>query len=179
MEPRKRNRGAKLQEILSSITPQEHARTFKQMAIAARIADALDAKGWSKSEFAARMNQLPSVVTRWLSGTQNFTIDTLSDIEEMLGVQLLVTNVNLPAMPTAGTLLLGEVVELISRTCAADDSDTQPAKQQNIAQHKQIVEYHYVPVFYKADPILDACQWMDVPGTVQYCTIVNPSPSLN
>lgn len=179
MEPRKRNRGAKLQEILASITPQEHARTFKQMAIAARIAYALDAKGWSKSEFAARMNQLPSVVTRWLSGTQNFTIDTLSDIEEMLGVQLLVTDVMLPAPPAVGTLLLGEVVELVSGTFATDVPDTQPTKPQNVDQHKQIVEHHYVPMFYKADPILDSCQWTDTPGTVLYCKVINPSPSLN
>lgn len=179
MEPRKRNRGAKLQEILASITPEQRARTFKQMAIAARIADALDAKGWSKSEFAARMNQLPSVVTRWLSGTQNFTIDTLSDIEEMLGVQLLVTDVTLPAAPTAGTLLLGEVVELVLGTSAADVPDTQPAKPQDVDQRKQVTEHHYVPMFYRADPVLDTCQWTGTPGTVQYCVVVNPSPSLN
>ncbi|GAA4407010.1 hypothetical protein GCM10023187_27130 [Nibrella viscosa] len=76
---------------MERITPESYASTYKQMAIAARIADALEAKGWSKSEFAARMNQQPSIVTRWLSGTHNFTIDTLSAIEETLGVQLLIT----------------------------------------------------------------------------------------
>lgn len=89
MESRKRNRGVKLREILAKITPEQHASTYKQMAIAARIADALKDKGWSKGEFATKMNQQPSVITRWLSGTQNFTIDTLSDIEDALGVQLL------------------------------------------------------------------------------------------
>lgn len=92
METKKRERGELSRAILARITPEQRARTFKQMAIAVRIADALEAKGWSKSEFAARMSQQPSVITRWLSGTQNFTIDTLSDIEEMLGVQLLVTD---------------------------------------------------------------------------------------
>ena len=91
MEARKYKRGELSRQILARITPEQRARTFKQMAIAVRIADALETKGWSKSEFATRMNQQPSVITRWLSGTQNFTIDTLSDIEEMLGVQLLVT----------------------------------------------------------------------------------------
>ena len=93
METKKHKRGELSRQILARITPEQRARTFKQMSIAVRIADALEAKGWSKSEFASHMNQQPSVVTRWLSGTQNFTIDTLSDIEEMLGVQLLMTEV--------------------------------------------------------------------------------------
>lgn len=97
METKKRKRGELSQQILASVSPQQRSRTYKQMAIAARIADAIAANGWSKSEFATRMNQQPSVVTRWLSGTQNFTLDTLSDIEEMLGIQLLVTDMSLTA----------------------------------------------------------------------------------
>lgn len=85
METRKRKRGELSQQILASITPEQRARTYKQMAIAAKIADALEAKGWGKREFATYMNQQPSVITRWLSGTHNFTLDTLSDIEEVLG----------------------------------------------------------------------------------------------
>lgn len=168
METKKRDRGAKSKEILASITPEEHARTFKQMAIAARIADALAAKGWSKSEFASRMNQLPSVVTRWLSGTQNFTIDTLSDIEEMLGVQLLITAVNYAAdHPKAGKLVNG--------TVGTAQSDV----LRNNCQRKPVVEHHYVPMFYNAEPVLDSCQWTETSGTVKYCLVVTQSPSLN
>ena len=88
METKKRQRGELSQQILASVPPEQRARTYKQMAIAACIADALEAKGWSRSEFAANMHQRPSVVTRWLSGTHNFTVDTLSDIEEVLGIRL-------------------------------------------------------------------------------------------
>jgi ribosome-binding protein aMBF1 (putative translation factor) len=56
MESKKRNRGAKLREIMERISPQEEARVLKQMLVAACIADALEAKGWSNSEFAARMH---------------------------------------------------------------------------------------------------------------------------
>lgn len=45
MEPRKRNRGSKSREIQDRITPHERTRTYKQMAMAARITDALEAKG--------------------------------------------------------------------------------------------------------------------------------------
>ncbi len=87
--PLKRKRGELSQQILSSITPEQYARTYKQMAIAACIADALEANGWNKGEFAARMNRQPSVITRWLSGTHNFTVETLLDIEQALGIQLI------------------------------------------------------------------------------------------
>jgi hypothetical protein len=38
------------------------------------------------------MDQTPSTISKWLSGTHNFTIDTLYDIEYMLGIELV--NVN-------------------------------------------------------------------------------------
>ncbi|GAB3640001.1 helix-turn-helix domain-containing protein [Spirosoma arcticum] len=91
METEKRKRGKLSRQVPARIAPQQRARTLNQMS----IADALEAKGWSKSEFASRMNQR-------LSGTQNFTIDTLSDIEETLGVQLLVTDCK-PAADASGT----------------------------------------------------------------------------
>ena len=34
------------------------------------------------------MNKNPSEVTKWLSGTQNFTIDTLAEIATALGVSV-------------------------------------------------------------------------------------------
>jgi transcriptional regulator with XRE-family HTH domain len=35
------------------------------------------------------MGKSPTVISEWLSGERNFTVDTLTDIEEVLGVQLL------------------------------------------------------------------------------------------
>ncbi len=85
----KPKRGDLSRRILDNITPEQHTQTYKQMAIAAAIADALDMNGWSKREFATRMNRQPSMVTRWLSGTHNFTIETLLAVEATLGVQLI------------------------------------------------------------------------------------------
>lgn len=59
------------------------------MLLAAYIIEAMKAKGWTKLKLANAMNKKPSVITRWLSGTHNFTSDTLSDIQFVLGVQLL------------------------------------------------------------------------------------------
>lgn len=78
-----------LQDIFNEITPQEQARTDNKMLLAAKIKDAMDAKGLRKKEFAAMLNQKPSVITKWLSGTHNFTTDTLSDIQDVLNIKLL------------------------------------------------------------------------------------------
>lgn len=42
-----------------------------------------------RSQLAEALNQLPSVITKWLRGTHNFTSDTLSNIENILGIKLL------------------------------------------------------------------------------------------
>lgn len=78
-----------LDDLLNEITPREQARTDNKMLLAVKIDEARKAKGWSKQVFAQEMGQHPSVISKWLSGTHNFTSDTLWDIEEKLGVELI------------------------------------------------------------------------------------------
>lgn len=78
-----------LKSLLAKITPEEHERTVNQMMMAARIEDGINAKGWSKGEFAKKMGKTPSTISLWLSGTHNFTLDILTDIQRVLGIQLL------------------------------------------------------------------------------------------
>jgi len=59
------------------------------MLLAASISKAIKSKGLTKSEFAEKMGKNPSVVTKWLSGVHNFTSDTLTDIQQVLGISLL------------------------------------------------------------------------------------------
>lgn len=76
--------------LFDEITPQELRRTERRMLIAAKIEDGLNAKGWSKGELAKRLGYKgSSIVTKWLSGTNNFTSDLLSDLEEVLEIRLL------------------------------------------------------------------------------------------
>ena len=58
------------------------------MALAARIDDMLAERGLSKAQFAKFMGKEPSVISKWLSGTHNFTMDTLSEISDCLGYPL-------------------------------------------------------------------------------------------
>lgn len=70
-----------LGELLSKISPQEQEKTEKRMMLAAKIDKARIKKGWSKKELAERMGKRPSEITKWLSGTHNFTTETLFDLE--------------------------------------------------------------------------------------------------
>jgi len=85
------NKKSLLNELLESITPEEQEKTDKKMILATKIANAIKAKGLKKSEFAEILGKQPSEISKWLSGTHNFTIDTLMDIERELSVQLLDT----------------------------------------------------------------------------------------
>jgi len=69
-----------LGDLLAKITPVSQFQTNTRMTVAARIDDLIVARGWGKSELAQKLNKNPSEVTKWLSGTQNFTLDTLSEI---------------------------------------------------------------------------------------------------
>lgn len=63
--------------------------TLKYALVASKISDALADKRISKGMFAAMMNVQPSIVTRWLSGKHNFTLETLFAIEEVLQTRLI------------------------------------------------------------------------------------------
>ena len=77
------------EKILLELTPEEAGKIEKRMLLAAKIDDALKAKGWKKKDFANALHKRPSEITKWLSGTHNFTIDTLWDIERVLDIELM------------------------------------------------------------------------------------------
>lgn len=67
----------------------KQARLPKRMRIAFKIADAIDASDLTNKQVAEKFDKYSSEISKWLKGDHNFTIDTLSDIEEILGIQLL------------------------------------------------------------------------------------------
>jgi len=79
-----------IDDILDSIEPVEQAKVDAKMLIAAKIADAMKEKGWRKTDLLkAVKKENPSIITKWLSGTHNFTMDTLVELENALGINLL------------------------------------------------------------------------------------------
>jgi transcriptional regulator with XRE-family HTH domain len=78
-----------LSELRKKRDNREYERARTSMLLAASISKAIKSKGLTKSEFAEKMGKNPSVVTKWLSGVHNFTSDTLTDIQQVLGISLL------------------------------------------------------------------------------------------
>jgi ribosome-binding protein aMBF1 (putative translation factor) len=76
--------------ILDSIAPVEQSKVDAKMILAARIQDAIKSKNWQKKDLMKAVKKRnPSIITKWLSGTQNFTIDTLVELEHALDIKLL------------------------------------------------------------------------------------------
>lgn len=88
----RRRSSATLTKIISSITDEDKRRTRDRMLIAVKIAEALEAKNLSQKAFAKLMGKNESEISEWLSGNRNFTVDTLSDIGNCLGIHLLPTS---------------------------------------------------------------------------------------
>ena len=90
-----------LNRLFSEITPEEQAKTDAKMLLAVKIADAMKVKNWNKKQLMKEMGKTnPSEITRWLSGTQNFTVETLVDLERVLNIKLLQLQDNIPAVKT-------------------------------------------------------------------------------
>lgn len=79
-----------ISEVLNSVSPLEVKRIETRMLIASKISKALNEKGWKKKDLMNAMGKKnASEITRWLSGTHNFTSDLLSDLSYVLGIELL------------------------------------------------------------------------------------------
>src|SRR5690606_32411490 len=79
-----------LDRLLQEITPEEQEKTNAKMLLAAKIADAMAAKGWNNKMLMKAMGKKnASEITRWLSGTHNFTMDTLIDLSRVLDTNFL------------------------------------------------------------------------------------------
>ncbi len=75
--------------LLSGVSETDYKKVEAKMQIAAMIEDGIVAKGWKKKDLALALNKKQSEITRWLGGTHNFTLETLVDIGNVLGVSLL------------------------------------------------------------------------------------------
>jgi transcriptional regulator with XRE-family HTH domain len=77
-----------LDSLITTISSEELERTEGKMRLAIKIADAIKSTGLKKSEFAKKINKNNSEISKWLSGTHNFTTDTLLLLQKELGIKL-------------------------------------------------------------------------------------------
>ncbi len=63
-------------------------KSQKKELLAEFIRDKMRRVNLKSNEFAEKINKRPSEITKWLSGSHNFTIDTIFEIEEKLGITI-------------------------------------------------------------------------------------------
>jgi transcriptional regulator with XRE-family HTH domain len=79
-----------IDNLLDSIKPEEQEQIDYKMRLSAKIYAGLKNKGWKSLDLAKALDlKSPSLVSKWLSGTHNFTVDTLIDIQRILEIKLL------------------------------------------------------------------------------------------
>lgn len=61
----------------------------KSAEIALRILDALDEVGWKKARLARELGVSPQQVSKYVSGEENFKLETLCKLEKVLGIELI------------------------------------------------------------------------------------------
>ncbi len=86
---RKRKKSVVLESMLSNIDEASLHKAENRLSVAKSIADQIAAHGITQKEFALKMHRPTSEISEWLSGSRNFTINTLSEIECVLGIRLL------------------------------------------------------------------------------------------
>lgn len=70
----------------------EHTKFAEtNLDIAQAIQKGLEQKGWDQQDLAKAMGKQNSEISKWLSGTHNFTLKTLTRIEACLGKELVLS----------------------------------------------------------------------------------------
>lgn len=88
MARRKKHTSSIQQKLLESISQIEKNKIREKIILADKISQAIIRKGLNKSQFAELIGCTNSTVTKWLSGTHNFTYDTITEIETILKIKL-------------------------------------------------------------------------------------------
>lgn len=71
------------------VTPETREFIRLNVSVANRIYDILEERGMSQKDFAKLMGKTEAEVSRWLSGTHNFTMETIARINYALGENVL------------------------------------------------------------------------------------------
>lgn len=78
-----------LDSLLNQITEQDQAASDDRMQMALKIYNRMKLLGLTQTQFAEMTGKQVSVISKWLSGTHNFTMETLTLISRVLNITLL------------------------------------------------------------------------------------------
>lgn len=73
----------------AKVSPEVRRRVDLSFLIVDRIHSVLEAKGLKQKDLADMLGKNESEISKWMRGTHNFTIETITSIENVLGVPIL------------------------------------------------------------------------------------------
>lgn len=71
------------------VSPEVRRRVDLTFLIEDRIHSILEEKGLKQKDLASMLGKKESEISKWMRGTHNFTIDTITSIENALGTPIL------------------------------------------------------------------------------------------
>lgn len=82
-------RNSILEARRSAVDPATRQKVKLSFQIVDRIHEILVSKGLKQKDLAMMLGKKEAEISKWMRGTHNFTIDTLTSIEEVLGEHIL------------------------------------------------------------------------------------------
>lgn len=74
----------------AKVSPEVRRRVDLSFLIVGRIHNVLEEKGLKQKDLANLLGKKESEISKWMRGTHNFTIETISSIEKALGTPILI-----------------------------------------------------------------------------------------
>lgn len=82
-------RNSILEERRSRVNPEIRQTVSLSFRIVDRIHEVLQAKGMKQKDLAQKLGKSEAEISKWMRGTHNFTIDTLTSIEIALDAPII------------------------------------------------------------------------------------------
>lgn len=88
MAREKKHKSAIIKDILDTTSDLDKKKIKRKMLFALKLKQAITSSGMNNSQFAEKIGKTKSTISKWLSGTHNFTIDTIYEIEDVLKIKI-------------------------------------------------------------------------------------------
>lgn len=76
-------------QVLAETPAETHQFVRRYSELTLRIAELMEAKGWTQKDLARKMGKNPSEISKWLNGEHNFTLKSLAKLEVELEADLI------------------------------------------------------------------------------------------
>lgn len=77
-------------DILANTPEDTNKFADRSMDLAIQINSILKAKGWSQKKLAKELNKTEAEISKWLSGTHNFTLRSITKLEVVIGEDIMI-----------------------------------------------------------------------------------------